>query len=115
MSRDYRRDDCYEGARSEDIALTGFQVHCTAALRSMLREHGLSPEFKIVKGREETYLKATFAFNNNQIEVYVYADEAGYFWNSTWNICERPDFDSESDLEDAVVSSLESWISSNAD
>ena len=89
--------------------ITDFQKGCTQRVKSLIQEvTGKKIDFKEVIGRKETFYQ--FQFNN--IDIYVYSDEAGFMLNNKdWVICEKPDYDSQEELMKDFLSRLRNQIS----
>ncbi len=58
-------------------------------------------------GTNEHYYRATIRQGSVELEVYVYADSAGYFKNGRWVPFEKYDYATSGELVRALVSSIE--------
>lgn len=74
-----------------------FQEKCWSAVEGLLRNSHTPFTGPIrVEGRRETYFIVQFPHNADEIELFIYDNEAGIMINgTTWTIFESPDFDSE--------------------
>ena len=90
------------------VAMTTFSEQCIQAVNAAAVSSGLPPfEFKFVEGRKENYWRAEPSHEKPFIELYVYADEAGYMLDGKkWIIFERPDFSTEQELIQQFVSGV---------
>jgi len=90
------------------VAMTNFPEQCIRAVNEAAVSSGLPPfEFKLVEGRKENYWRAAPSHERPFIELYVYADEAGYMLDGKrWIIFECPDFSTEQELIQKFVSSV---------
>jgi hypothetical protein len=101
MRRTDRPKESGEGA-----SLSTFQETCLAQVEDLLRRKGVEPTFQIVSGEGEIYLKASFEYAQKALEVYIYKDEAGFYEDRKWRICETQDFDSDSQLIEHFLEQL---------
>lgn len=89
------------------VQTTPFQDRCVEELRRFFQNHEMEPAFEMIEGKNEAYLRSVFEFDGNQVDLYVYDDEAGFFWNGKWFIFERPDYPTDVELVAAFLASLE--------
>jgi hypothetical protein len=73
-------------------------------------EHRISAELQVVQGERETYLRSRELIRGHTLEIFVYEDEAGFFWNDEWNICEEQDFDQDSEIIECLLARLSARI-----
>lgn len=68
---------------------------------------GLSWASRHVVGEAELYVVMDVeGFEDHQVEVYIYADEAGFFVDRGWTILESQDFSESQQLQDEFVAVL---------
>lgn len=92
-------------------SLTAFQTTCSARVRALLAEAGLPWVSQTVAGASETYLVLRVRnLSNRKLEIYIYADEAGFFVGDKWIISESQDFSTPFDLLDAFIKTLRTQV-----
>ena len=96
-------------AKSDAIP-SAFQEYCLGALNQFLEARELELPFESITGKQENYFKAELKIDDHNLKVFVYHDEAGFFWDDEWVICEEQDFDKDSELVVAFLSQLESRL-----
>jgi hypothetical protein len=82
----------------EAISPQSFQEACLAETERLLRQTGVETTFESVRGEAEVFLKAAFSYGQKALEVYIYEDEAGFYEDGEWLICESQDFDGDGAL-----------------
>lgn len=88
-----------------------FQHKCIEAFKKTLQDIVLDiPDFYKVAGETQDYFVAKFSRNSDYFEIYVYEDEAGFFFNKDWLICERAAYDTDEELIKAICARLEKII-----
>lgn len=96
----------------DGAVLTDFQKACLEAIGQLLRSKSRSFEPHRVEGKEEDYYRVSISVDLDEIEVYVYGDEAGYSLRGEWHIRESPDYDSDQDLISAFLEDLTQLLAS---
>jgi hypothetical protein len=89
---------------------TPFQWECLRSVEMILAKRGVPSSFSWVNGREESYLCAQLAYGGAKLEIYIYADEAGFFINRNWRAFEQVDYDSGQALIEALAEDLSSVL-----
>jgi len=82
--------------------LTPFQLQCQEKLKTALHDHGLSIQETAIEGVDETYVRLKV----QNIDVFIYDDEAGFQGASIDERLESPEFQSKDDLIQALVTRL---------
>ena len=76
-----------------------FQRKCIESSKRILERKGLtSLKFHENIGKNEKYYTLGLKVEEDRYTFYIYEDEAGFFLNKKWFICESPDFDSPEEL-----------------
>ena len=90
--------------------ITDFQSRCLERLESFLDARGYPADFQLVYGREENYLRAESDSPQGKVTIYLYEDEAGFYWNRRWVMKEWGDFPrDEEGLIEALVADLQTF------
>ncbi len=76
--------------------LTEFQKQCRESIGGMLHDLGLAVTYKLVEGLQGSYLIGRV--ERTRSEIYIYADEAGFFVAGKWFGYETQDFPDSTDL-----------------
>jgi len=80
---------------------SNFQNVCIAECQDLLKKNmGIENlNFEQVVGRNELFYKASLNLNKNDIDIYIYSDEAGIMIDgNNWIIFERPDYSNDENL-----------------
>ncbi|MEP7009933.1 MAG: hypothetical protein ABJC13_06395 [Acidobacteriota bacterium] len=78
---------------------TQFQDDCRGRVDEWAARLGLSLSFELVSGRSERYLKGDLRLpQGDEVQIYIYEDEAGFFHREAWHALESQDFDTPDEL-----------------
>lgn len=92
--------------------MTLFQEKCISECMTFFQSIGLHAAFNKAAGREEEYYITSITADSTVVDVYIYVDEAGVMVNKTdWLSCERPDFDSDTELISALIHKISEVLS----
>jgi hypothetical protein len=93
-----------------------FQTKCEAAVDRVYATHGIEPLREMFRVKEDAslgseagdvYVRHRFRCANAEYEVFIYADEAGYFRNGVWRIFETQDYSDPEALVQDLVAALD--------
>ena len=93
---------------------TAFQEECRERTLEVLRGAGVAADFRWA-GVEESYLRAVVDLAEDEYEIFIYEDEAGFFKNGSWRIWEVPDYDSGEELMRAFLTDLQSKVAASVE
>ena len=86
--------------------LTAFQVRCQHEVEALLRSYGIEFTCAKIDGEEESYLVLDANRPSAEdLQIYIYEDEAGFFLSNDWHIWEVPDY-SEAALQAAFLEGI---------
>lgn len=86
---------------------TDFQQKTVRDIVELANRRCSSVESRLVHGATESYFVLHLSCGERNVEVYVYIDEAGFFYRGEWHMYEHCDFDSLSSLEAAILRDIE--------
>ena len=90
--------------------ISDFQTRCLERLEAFLESEGRSVEFQLVYGREENYFRGELEIDDGKATLYVYEDEAGFYWDRRWIMKEWDAFaNNEEGLIDALLADLKTF------
>ncbi|MEM7051492.1 MAG: hypothetical protein AAF604_17630 [Acidobacteriota bacterium] len=75
------------------IRINRFQELCSRDVDSLLDEGGLDYSRNLVEGDSESYMVYKVG-GGERIEVYIYEDEAGFYFGDDWYVFEAQDYPS---------------------
>ena len=92
--------------------ITHFQKECIEKTKSLVQEiTGKQINFVEVIGRKERFYQCQLKNDDENIDIYIYLDEAGFMLdNKEWIICEKPDYFSPEELMRDFLSRLKKQI-----
>lgn len=83
-----------------------FQNKLLSRIEQLSQSWDLYMHSRFVKGETADYYIAWLSRPEGGIEVYIYADDAGFSEQGNWHMYERCDFDSPDQLIEALASGL---------
>src|SRR3954470_19066894 len=75
-----------------------FQRLCQQSVEDFLKKIGVSAKFEFKNEAGDSFWVAKFKRGEDDLEIFIYADEVGFFVNRVWHIHERQDFDAPQQL-----------------
>ena len=96
-----------EGECSEDSScLSNFQVECTQRALKVLERFGVTVE-QTRSGVHEEYIVISAPRQRPRLEIFIYTNEAGFFYGKSWYIWESQDYPRVKDLMKEFLAGLE--------
>ncbi len=86
--------------------MTDFQVACLEAVQALLGDKGRNSRLEEVQGTNEAYIRLRVPVPGEEVDFYIYEDEAGYFVGGEWRIRESQDYAGPQELIAELLTDL---------
>ena len=98
-----------------ELEPTEFQLTCESRVKTLLRDAGFDVVFTQIRAAEDVLYMITRIDTaaGQHLQIYIYEDDAGFFVDERWIICEHQDFKTSSELIDKFCATLQPYLESS--